>query len=141
MGVGAAVGERARTPPVSARFLSGSGAENAQLPESDGAGGSHVQGVHAVLHGDAHGVVALRYGAPHGIELVMPPRRNRLARRPYDHRVCRQRHLAGNAFGKIKRWRGLVTSYCKRTASFEAAVRICCIAPRLHILRRHCLDK
>ena len=29
-----------------------------QLPEGHGAGGGHVEGVHAVGHGDAHGAVA-----------------------------------------------------------------------------------
>ena len=69
-----------------------------------------------------------------GAEPVIPPRRNRLVQREFDRHIYRQRHLVENAFEKIKRWRGLATRYCKRTASFEAAIQIRCITLWLHIL-------
>lgn len=69
-----------------------------------------------------------------GAEPVVPPRRNRLVQRGFDRHVCKRRHLVGNAFGKIKRWRGLATRYCKRTVGFEAAVQIRYITLWLHIL-------
>ena len=69
-----------------------------------------------------------------GAEPVIPPRRNRLVQREFDRHIYKQRHLVENAFGKVKRWRGLATRYCKRAASFEAAVQIRCLTLWLHIL-------
>jgi len=40
------------------RFLKLFSGKTGQLPESHSAGGSHIQGVHAVGHGDADGIVA-----------------------------------------------------------------------------------
>ena len=68
-----------------------------------------------------------------GAEAVIPPKRNRIERRPYDEHLYKLRHLVENAFERIKGWRGLATRYCKRAASFEAAVQIRCLTLWLHI--------
>ena len=62
------------------------------------------------------------------------PKRNRPVKRTFDHRVYKQRHLTENAFGKIKRRRGLATRYCKRAVGFKAAIQIRCVTLWLHIL-------
>jgi transposase len=63
-----------------------------------------------------------------GMEVVIPPRRNRKVLRKYDSYLYRLRHLVENAFLHLKRWRGIATRYAKNTASFLAAVQIRCIA-------------
>ena len=42
-----------------------------------------------------------------GIELVIPPKKNRKAQRFYDKALYRYRHLVENAFLHLKRWRGI----------------------------------
>jgi transposase len=63
-----------------------------------------------------------------GMQIVIPPKRNRKAPREYDEYLYRLRHLVENAFLHLKRWRGIATRYAKNTASFVAAVQIRCIA-------------
>ena len=63
-----------------------------------------------------------------GMEVVIPPRKNRLQQREYDKELYKLRHLVENAFLHLKRWRGIATRYAKTTASFIAAVQIRCIA-------------
>jgi transposase len=62
------------------------------------------------------------------IEVVIPPKKNRVQQRAYDKALYRLRHLVENAFLHLKRWRGIATRYAKNTASFLAAVHIRCIA-------------
>jgi transposase len=62
------------------------------------------------------------------MQVVIPPKKNRKVLRAYDKELYKQRHLVENAFLFLKRWRGIATRYAKNTASFEAAVRIRCIA-------------
>ena len=62
------------------------------------------------------------------MEVVIPPKKNRVEQRAYDQALYRLRHLVENAFLHLKRWRGIATRYAKNTASFLAAVRIRCIA-------------
>ncbi|WP_460036244.1 IS5 family transposase, partial [Methylothermus subterraneus] len=64
----------------------------------------------------------------HGMEPVIPSRRNRRHRRACDKHWYRLRHRVENAFLHLKRWRGIATRYAKNTASFLAAVHIRCIA-------------
>ena len=64
----------------------------------------------------------------HGMQSVIPPRKNRNIPKPYDRSLYSLRHLVENAFLQIKRWRGIATRYAKNTASFLAAVQIRCIA-------------
>jgi len=62
-----------------------------------------------------------------GMQVVIPPKRNRKEQREYDEYLYKLRHLVENAFLHLKRWRGIATRYAKNTASFVAAVQIRCI--------------
>lgn len=63
-----------------------------------------------------------------GMEVVIPPKKNRKKQREYNKDVYKLRHFVENAFLNLKRWRGIATRYAKNTASFLAAVHIRCIA-------------
>lgn len=63
-----------------------------------------------------------------GMEVVIPPKKNRKEQREYDRYLYSFRHLVENAFLHLKRWRGIATRYAKNSASFLAAVQIRCIA-------------
>ena len=63
-----------------------------------------------------------------GMEVVIPPKRNRKEQRDYDRYLYRLRHLLENAFLHLKHWRGIAARYAKNTSSFLAAVQIRCIA-------------
>ena len=63
-----------------------------------------------------------------GIKLVIPPKKNRIVQREYDHHLYRLRHLIENCFLALKRWRGVATRYAKNTKSFLAVVKIRCLA-------------
>lgn len=63
-----------------------------------------------------------------GLEIVIPPKKNRREQRDYDEYLYKMRHLVENAFLMLKRWRGIATRYAKNTASFLVAVHIRCIA-------------
>ena len=70
----------------------------------------------------------VEYAREAGMEVVIPPKRNRKEARTYDEYIYNLRHLVENAFLHLKRWRGIATRYAKNTASFIAAVQIRCIA-------------
>jgi transposase len=63
-----------------------------------------------------------------GMEVVIPPKKNRKEGRFYDKYLYSLRHLIENTFLHLKRWRGIATRYAKNSASFVAAVQIRCIA-------------
>jgi len=63
-----------------------------------------------------------------GMEVVIPPKRNRKEQRAYYNYLYKIRYLVENAFLHLKRWRGIATRYAKTSASFLAAVQIRCIA-------------
>jgi len=63
-----------------------------------------------------------------GMEVVIPPKKNRKVQREYDEYLYKRRHCVENAFLELKRWRGIATRYAKNTDSFLAAVHIRCIA-------------
>jgi transposase len=63
-----------------------------------------------------------------GMEVVIPPKKNRKVMREYDAYLYHLRHLVENAILQLKQWRGIATRYAKNTASFLAAVHIRCIA-------------
>ena len=75
---------------------------------------------------DTDEVVDLAQGA--GMQVVIPPKKNRKEQRKYDKYLYRLRHLVENAFLQLKPWRGIATRYAKNTVSFLAAVHIRCIA-------------
>ena len=62
-----------------------------------------------------------------GMNVVIPPKKNRVEQRQYDEALYKLRHLVENAFLHLKRWRGIATRYAKNSASFLAAVHIRCI--------------
>ena len=69
-----------------------------------------------------------------GMQVVIPPKKNRKVQRKYDKDLYKLRHLVENAFLALKRWRGIATRYAKNTQSFIAAVQIRCIAIWMNIL-------
>ena len=70
----------------------------------------------------------VEYALSAGMQVVIPPKRNRKCQREYDEYLYKIRHLVENAFLHLKRWRGIATRYAKTTASFVAAIQIRCIA-------------
>ena len=50
------------------------------------------------------------FAIANGIEPVIPPKRNRIEQRDYDHYLYKLRHLVENAFLHLKRWRGYSNS-------------------------------
>jgi len=74
---------------------------------------------------DSNEIIELAQGA--GMQVVIPPKKNRKEQREYDKYLYRLRHLVENAFLQLKQWRGIATRYAKNTASFLAAVHIRCI--------------
>ena len=54
--------------------------------------------------------------AASGMEVVIPPKRNRKEQRDYDRYLYRLRHLLENAFLHLKRWRGIAARYAKNTS-------------------------
>jgi transposase len=76
----------------------------------------------------------LEYSIQAGIQVVIPPKKNRIDQRDYDKQLYKLRHLVENAFLYLKRWRGIATRYAKLADSFVAAVQIRCIAIWANIL-------
>ena len=81
---------------------------------------------------DTSEIVAFALSA--GINVVIPPKKNRKVQREYDRYLYKIRHLVENAFLWLKRWRGIATRYAKNTSSFLSAVHIRCIAVWLAVL-------
>jgi len=69
-----------------------------------------------------------------GMNVVIPPKKNRRVQREYDDYLYKLRHLVENAFLHLKRWRGIATRYAKNTKSFVAAVQIRCLVLWLNVL-------
>ena len=69
-----------------------------------------------------------------GIEAVIPPKSNRKEQRKYDEEIYENRYQIENTFLKLKRWRGVATRYAKTTASYIAALQICCMYLWLQII-------
>ena len=59
-----------------------------------------------------------------GMEVCIPPKKNRKEQRCYDKELHKWRHIVENTFLMLKRWRGIATRYAKNTDSFLAAVHI-----------------
>jgi len=74
------------------------------------------------------------YCRENGIEIVIPPKKNRVEQREYDEYIYRLRHLVENAFLKLKNWRGVATRYAKTTVAFVGAVNASCIMQWLRVL-------
>ena len=69
----------------------------------------------------------VNYALEHGIQIVIPPKKNRIEQREYDEYLYKPRHLVEDAFLHLKGWRGVATRYAKNIDSFLAAVQIRCI--------------
>jgi len=69
-----------------------------------------------------------------GMQIVIPPKKNRKEQREYDEHLYKLRHLVENAFLHLKRWRGIAFRYAKNTSSFLAAIQIRCIVLWANIL-------
>lgn len=67
------------------------------------------------------------------MQVVIPPKKNRIEQREFDQHIYKLRHLVENAFMRIKAWRGIATRYAKNAASFMAAVQIRCLVLWLKI--------
>ena len=59
-----------------------------------------------------------------GMQVVIPPKKNRKIQRDFDKDIYKLRHLVENAFLALKQWRGIATRYAKNSNSFLAAVQI-----------------
>ena len=81
---------------------------------------------------DSNAIIA--QATQQGMQVQIPPKRNRKEQRECDKALYKARHLIENAFLYLKRWRGIATRYAKRTDSFLAAVHIRCIALRARVL-------
>ena len=81
---------------------------------------------------DTSEIVAFALSA--GINVIIPPKKNRKEQREYDRYLYKIRHLVENAFLWLKRWRGIATRYAKNSSSFLSAVHIRCIAIWLAVL-------
>ena len=75
----------------------------------------------------------LEYCTEHGIQAVIPPKKNRKEQREYDEYLYQLRHLVENAVLKLKNWRGIATRYAKTTVAFAGAVTACCVVQWLKI--------
>ena len=62
------------------------------------------------------------YATDKGMGIVIPAKKNRRKKREHDKRLYRFRHLAENAFLKLKRLRGVATRYAKSTSAFRGAI-------------------
>ena len=67
-------------------------------------------------------------GSDKGMNVMIPPRRNRKIKRAYDRNIYKLRYVVEKAFLHLKRWRGICTRYAKNACSFLAAIQIRCIA-------------
>lgn len=69
-----------------------------------------------------------------GVQVVIPPKKNRRAQRYYDKELYKLRHLVENAFLHMKEWRGIASRFAKNTTSYLAAVQIRCLMMWLKII-------
>ncbi len=59
-----------------------------------------------------------------GKTAVIPPKRNRTARRTYDRDLYAARHLIENFFCTLKQYRAIATRYDKTRRNFLAAIHL-----------------
>ena len=57
-----------------------------------------------------------------GIEVVIPPKKNRKEPRAYDEVLYKARHLIENFFAKLKQFRAIATRYDKRGLNFLGGI-------------------
>jgi len=84
----------------------------------------------------------IEYAKSIGMEVVIPPKKNRIEQREYDEYIYKLRHLVENAILNLKGWRGVATRYAKNTSAFVGAVIARCVFLWLRVVCnscRHCL--
>ena len=59
-----------------------------------------------------------------GSEVVIPPKRNRTVKRPYDAELYKERNIIERFFNKLKQFRRVATRYDKLAVTYDAAVLI-----------------
>ena len=59
-----------------------------------------------------------------GAKAVIPPRRNRIEQRDYDHHLYKDRNLVERFFGRLKQFRRIATRYDKLAQNFSAFVAL-----------------
>ena len=59
-----------------------------------------------------------------GVNIVIPPKSNRIEQRKYDEELYKTRHLIENFFAKLKQFRGIATRYDKTAANFLGGIHI-----------------
>ncbi len=57
-----------------------------------------------------------------GIQVVIPPKKNRKENRHYDEILYKARHLIENFFAKLKQYRAIATRYDKRSVNFVGGI-------------------
>lgn len=63
-----------------------------------------------------------------GIEVVIPPKRNRKVQRDYDAELYKERNRIERFFNKLKQFRRVATRYDKLLANFMGFVKLAAIA-------------
>jgi putative transposase len=63
-----------------------------------------------------------------GGEPVIPPKRNRTFKRPYDAELYKERNVIERFFNKLKQFRRVATRYDKLLANFMGFVKLAAIA-------------
>lgn len=63
-----------------------------------------------------------------GGEAVIPPKRNRTFKRPYDAELYKERNIIERFFNKLKQFRRVATRYDKLLANFMGFVKLAAIA-------------
>ncbi len=61
------------------------------------------------------------------IQVVIPPKKNRISQREYDQHAYKIRHLVENTFLKLKCWRSIATRYAKTSTVFLSGAILGCI--------------
>lgn len=63
-----------------------------------------------------------------GGQVVIPPKRNRTIKRPYDAELYKERNIIERFFNKLKQFRRVATRYDKLLANFMGFVKLAAIA-------------
>lgn len=63
-----------------------------------------------------------------GGQPVIPPKRNRTFKRPYDAELYKERNIIERFFNKLKQFRRVATRYDKLLANFMGFVKLAAIA-------------
>jgi transposase len=107
------------------RFILGPGQQNDMAPAYDLVRGLRADQWLGDRAYDADGLCALI--TQQGGQAVIPPRKHRLFKRPYDVIAYKNRWGIEGFFGKLKQWRRIATRYDKIAANFLGFVKLASI--------------